>query len=556
MINNEQNNNENGIIKFPNGITLVKKNEPSKEFFINPNFHPTNVDGHYPAFLTPGASNLINEDSREMSVILESFLPQLEKIGIELKDLNNLIREIILSTEVFRRLKGISQIELLPFAFSKVPWFTRYTHSCLTYVFADYVIEKLNSNLNLNQLDLEASKLCFLIHDLGHGPFSHLTERAFRTPRGRNGKTPKEYDHEYWTKILLNELRENLFDTFKNPYLPKNISSIPNKNLKKSKEYNLNIFSRALAIMSRNELPIISQLLSGQIDLDRLSNYLGDRLVVSEVLEEIDFKKEPAVKLLSSYNQTVENIKRIFHNFIITDIDLNGNKCNPYLAIHENAAKPVMHYLLDRHIIRYYLLKHPKREAANNLLHKILRRAKELVMKKDLDSIGKTDLLMITWLYGNHTEAEFIALNDQLLFNQMRKWAKYALDPLLRDLCLRFTANAFFNVYSVERNGEPFLPDETFLDSLKNAVSKSLKIKGISEELIRDYYFTYDETTSSPYHLNEEEIIIYTNDKKVKKLSDFINDTNDELGKVLLETKFERYLVVFPEISTLELPLP
>src|SRR3989338_7247364 len=202
-------------------ISLVKGNGTTDTKYTNPNIKPTNVEGHYPRFLLHGAVNLLQEDLRELSIILESFLPYLDKIGIQLNQTKPLIKEIITGTEIFRRLKGISQVELLPFAFKQVPWFTRYTHSCLTYVLGNYVIDKLSLKINSKKEELEAAKLCFLMHDLGHGPFSHLTERAFKRPRGRGGKIPREYDHEYWTSVLFNELQDGLFDTNNNPYLPK-----------------------------------------------------------------------------------------------------------------------------------------------------------------------------------------------------------------------------------------------------------------------------------------------------------------------------------------------
>ena len=409
------------------GINLVKRNgKTDKEYDIVPSIKPTNVEGHYPHFLLHGAKNLLEEDLRELSVILESFLPHLDKIGIQLTTTTPLIKEIITGTEIFRRLKGISQVELLPFAFKQVPWFTRYTHSCLTYVFGEHVLNKLQTKLNCNNVDLEASKLCFLIHDLGHGPFSHLTERAFKKPKGRSGKIPKEYDHEYWTKILLNELKEQLFDTYSNPYLKRNTL--------KEEKHKLDVFFSAMNIISKEHNNIFSQFLSSQIDLDRLANYLGDRIVISAILEEEDMKKEKMIKLLSSINEVVENIKRILNNFVVLDKDESNNKCEPYIAIHEDAVNPVIHYLLDRHIIRYYLLKHYRREAANNLLEKILLRSQYLVRNNELTSLGKTDLLIQTWLFGNHTEAEFVEMDDQLLFNQIKKWVKHTNDPILHDL--------------------------------------------------------------------------------------------------------------------------
>ncbi|OGI10437.1 MAG: hypothetical protein A3F80_09765 [Candidatus Melainabacteria bacterium RIFCSPLOWO2_12_FULL_35_11] len=519
-------------------ISLVKRNGTTDTKYTNPNIKPTNVEGHYPRFLLHGAVNLLQEDLRELSIILESFLPYLDKIGIQLNQTKPLIKEIITGTEIFRRLKGISQVELLPFAFKQVPWFTRYTHSCLTYVFGDYIVDKLNTRLHLNNIDLEAIKLCFLIHDLGHGPFSHLTERAFKRPKGRYGKIPKEYDHEYWTKVLLSELKEQLFDTNENPYL--------NKKTSKEEKDNLNIFLKAIEIISEENTKVFTQLLASQIDLDRLSNYLGDRLVVNAILEEADVKNERTIKHLSSLNEVVENIKRIMNSLIVLKIDKSGNKCEPYLAIHEDAVNPIIHYLLDRHSIRYYLLKHYRREASNNLLEKILLRAQFLVRNNELDSFGKTDLLIQTWLFGNHTEAEFVEMNDQLLFNQIRKWSRNTRDPVLKDLTLRFTAHKFFCAYTCEKNNKPFKPSKELIDKVKSKVNNHINTSLCPRELITDYYFTYDETTSKPYHTDKDEILIYTSNKKIKKLSEYIKETNNELGKTLLDSEFERHLFIVP----------
>ena len=524
------------------GISIVKKNgKTDNNESVIPNIKPTNVEGHYPRFMLHGAWNFLQADIRELSVILESFLPHLEKIGISLNQTSNLTKEIITGTEIFRRLKGISQVELLPFAFKQVPWYTRYTHSCLTYVFGEHIISKLKPQLNFSNTELEAAKLCFLIHDLGHGPFSHLTERAFKRPRGRGGKIPREYDHEHWTKILLSELKDQLFDIDGNPYMHKSLS--------KEEKFNLEVFSSATQILSKDENNILSQLLSSQIDLDRLSNYLGDRIVVDGVLEEEeDTSTNKIVKLLSSTNEVVENIKRIMNSFIVLDKDEHNNKCKPYMGIHEDAATPVIHYLLDRHLIRYYLLKHYRRESANNLIEKILLRAQYLVRNNEIGALGKTDLLVQTWLFGNHTEAEFVEMDDQLVFNQIRKWSKHTNDPILKDLTLRFTAHNFFCAYSCEKNGKPSKPPKELIEHIKDKINNEFNtdITMYSKELITEYYFTFEETTSKPYHTNKDEVIIYTNEKKIIKLSEYIKQTKNELGELLLDNEFERYMLILP----------
>ncbi len=270
--------------------------------------------------------------------------------------------------------------------------------------------------------------------------------------------------------------------------------------------------------------------------------------MVNAILEEDDVKSEDMIKHLSSFNDVVDNIKRIMNNFVILEVDENNNKCEPYLAIHEDAVNPIIHYLLDRHIIRYYLLKHYRRETANNLLEKILLRSQALVRNNQLDALGKTDLLVQMWLFGNHTDAEFVNMDDQLVFNQIRKWSKHTNDPILHDLTLRFTAHNFFCAYSCEKNGKPAKPSKDQIEKAKDKVVKSLhgKVKATEKDSLSDYYFTYDETTSKPYYIDKDEIIVYTSSKRIQRLSKYIKETDNEIGKLLLNNEFERYLFIIP----------
>ena len=93
------------------------------------------------------------------------------------------------------------------------------------------------------------------------------------------------------------------------------------------------------------------------------------------------------------------------------------------------------------------------------------------------------------------------------------------------------------------------MPDEKLIASVREKVANSIKIKDFknSKDELGEYYFTYEETTSKPYHTDTDEILIYTSDKKIKKLSEYIKDTKNELGEVLLNSEFARYVFIVPK---------
>ncbi|XP_052723506.1 uncharacterized protein LOC108344802 isoform X2 [Vigna angularis] len=73
---------------------------------------------------------------------------------------------------------------------------SRFEHSLGVYWLAGQCVEKLNnyqgSELGIDRFDIQTVKLAGLLHDVGHGPFSHLFEREF-LPQVINGS---DWSHE------------------------------------------------------------------------------------------------------------------------------------------------------------------------------------------------------------------------------------------------------------------------------------------------------------------------------------------------------------------------
>lgn len=112
-------------------------------------------------------------------------------------DLSELETKLI-DTAVFRRLQFIKQLSHAYVVYPSA-MHTRFEHS----LGAVYVADKMCIELELRPEDKELVRITTLLHDIGHGPFSHLFEETIK-------KINPTYDdpHEIISRIIINEDEE------------------------------------------------------------------------------------------------------------------------------------------------------------------------------------------------------------------------------------------------------------------------------------------------------------------------------------------------------------
>ncbi len=105
--------------------------------------------------------------------------------------LDDLAKKII-NTEEFQRLRGIKQLGCCNYVFPSAVH-TRFEHSLGVYHLSKKYIDILNTNDQFTEDDIRCITIGALIHDLGHGPYSHLFDEIVNP----------EKNHEYRSIELL-----------------------------------------------------------------------------------------------------------------------------------------------------------------------------------------------------------------------------------------------------------------------------------------------------------------------------------------------------------------
>lgn len=107
----------------------------------------------------------------------------------------------VLSLPIINRLNGIKQLGLAYLAFPGANH-TRFEHSLGTMHVAFLMCQGLGIDDHITQ----KIRLAGLLHDVGHPPFSHTIELAFKMFKDNFKSVPeKKFSHEYWTKKKITE---------------------------------------------------------------------------------------------------------------------------------------------------------------------------------------------------------------------------------------------------------------------------------------------------------------------------------------------------------------
>jgi hypothetical protein len=327
---------------------------------------------------------------------------------------NDLVFEII-EHPWFQRLRRIKQLGLTHYVYPSAVH-TRYQHALGSMHLMDQTIEVLRSKGHIiTENEKEGALLAILLHDIGHGPFSHTLERSI----------VKGLSHEDLSLLIIRQLNIGF----------------------KGK------LSRAIEII-RDQYPkrFLHQLVSSQLDMDRL-DYLSRDSFFTGVAEGT-ISTHRIIKMMTiSNDELVVESKGIYsiENFIIS-------RRLMYWQVYFHKTVMAAEYMLINILNRAkYLEGQGVRLFCTPALELFL---KNQVMREDFEKNDR-------WIN------EFMRLDDFDVFSSIKVWMDHE-DKILACLC---TSLINRHLYKVLIQNKPF--DRSFIEAIRREVLKKFNLSEV-----------------------------------------------------------------------------
>ena len=228
-----------------------------------------------------------------------------------------------LDSKEFQRLRRIRQLggdfQVYPTAEH-----SRFSHSLGVYEIVRRMVTEIKSlSVELSEYDKICVMLAGLLHDVGHGPFSHAFEHV------------TNHSHEdYTAKIILGETELNQVLTEVSPRLPEDIVSI---------------------IEHNHPNDILNQIISGQLDADRMDYLLRDSYFSA-----------------TSYGQF--DLERILRTMRVRKIDENKKA----LVVKYTGIHSVEDYIMARYQMYWQVYYHPVARSYEAVFIQLFNRLKDI----------------------------------------------------------------------------------------------------------------------------------------------------------------------------------
>ena len=316
------------------------------------------------------------------------------------------IFKTIIDTKEFQRLRRIKQLAMAEQVFPGAGH-TRFSHSIGTYYvmrkilthFKEY-FAKLNYHTNINEEE-DAILAAALLHDLGHGPYSHVFERTELSLGCQN--------HEKWTVAIITNKDTEIYSALEGVergFAHKVAGYIEcEKEVKKDE---------AFLTENRNDLNlkfIFASLVSGQIDADRMDYLLRDAKCSGTPYGQFDLEK------------------------VIEGLAVSVEHTGGYrVCIMEQYLPAIEGYFYARYQMYSNIYFHPYKMFCEELFCRILREAQKCVLDGKVSGGMIPVVVESIFTQAKITEEEYCKLDDTVIDGAIRTWAECDV-PELSFLC-------------------------------------------------------------------------------------------------------------------------
>ena len=403
-----------------------------------------------------------------------------------------LVLELVETPEV-QRLRRIRQLGLGFLVFPGAVH-TRFEHGIGAMALILEALDTLREKGTVMDTDeIDGALAAALLHDVGHGPFSHTLEHQLLPP----GPSGTRHHHERMSRALMARIDQRLGGRL----------------------------AAALDIFDGTyPRPFFHSLIASQLDMDRLDYLRRD----------------------SFYTGVAEGVVGVARVIKTMRVQPGGGD----LVIESKGAYAVENVLLSRRLMYWQVYLHKTVIAADHVLRSAVARARERWgADSALDATAPSLAFFLDGtataddLDGERREAlldAFTALDDTDVLYSLKRWAR-SRDPILADLSRRFVDRDLFRTSPL---AEP--PSQTQHDDWLDRTAGWLVASGLSsrETAAADarYYVAADTARLAAYDADGEAISVLERDGTVRELSEVVGAFAEAL-----ESRRERAYVCLPK---------
>jgi hypothetical protein len=356
-----------------------------------------------------------------------------------------------IDTAEVQRLRRIKQLGMAHMAYQGAEH-SRFAHSMGVLHLTRRMVERLAHNEPVSPQWKLATQLAGLLHDLGHGPFSHVMEKFFRE------------HHETWTEriILSPETQVNQVLSRYDPALPGMVVDV---------------------LHGRAEPGWLNSIISSQMDADRFDYLLRD-------------------SLMTGVKYGIFDLERLL---MLLRVGSSGDR----IVVARKGVLPVEKYLQSRYQMYRQVYFHKTVTAAEAMLMAVLSRARDLATLGDVPCVDKGTPLWKLLSEDVIAVEEFLALDDSVLYHAMNLWSRCS-DPVLQDLSDRLLTRRLFKSIEVQSDADE--EDLLFTERLRNA-REFLEERGLDHRYYLRFSRSSD-TPYRPYGSRGGKSVIWLEDDR------------------------------------------
>ena len=311
----------------------------------------------------------------------------------------------------FQRLRRIKQLGLGLYTYQGAEH-SRFTHSLGALHLMTRVLDRLGETHSIDPDDRIAARAAALLHDVGHGSFSHVMEKVLN------------FHHEHWTVQVILDQQSEIGELLRShsAELPRKVASI---------------------IEGKFQPSALAQLVSSQLDVDRMDYLLRDSLMTGAKYGIYDLE------------------------WIINALAIDETTDRVY--VQARGIYAVEEYLQARYYMFRQVYFHRTLRSAEAVLRSIIRRALELLDEgKEVWHATGTAFEKIL-RREPLTISEHLQIDDSDFVFHIKQWQR-SHDSILSDLSRRFIARRLFKAIDLDM---PLDQQAEFLTTARQAVASA-----------------------------------------------------------------------------------